>query len=45
MVACHTIHVNSNAAVLLLSVQITRNEKERGNDKGDMYWGLVLWYE
>lgn len=45
MIVCHTIHVNSNAAVLLLPAQITRNEKERGNDKGDMYQRSALWYE
>lgn len=45
MIACHTIDVSSNAAVLLLSAQITRNEKEGGDDKGDMYRRLALWYE
>lgn len=45
MIVCHTIHVNSSVAVLLLSAQITRNEKEREDDKGDTYRRLALWYE
>lgn len=45
MTACHIIHMNSNAAVFLLSAKIARSEMERGDDKGDMYWRLALWYE
>lgn len=37
--------MSSSAAVLLLFAQITRNEKEREDDKGDMYRRLALWYE
>lgn len=48
---CGTVHMNSNAAVLLLPAQITRNERERGGGRGiwigEGYCGmnkLTLWF-
>lgn len=45
MIVCGMIHMNSNAAVLLLSAQIARNERERGGDRGDMNLRGELWPE
>lgn len=45
MMVCGTVHMKSNAAVLLLPAQITRNERERGGDRGDMDQRGALWYE
>lgn len=42
MIVFGMIHMNSSAAVLLLSAQITRNERERGGDGGNMKRNIVV---